>query len=171
MDFAVFPYLKSFLRGQRFNLQELRQEVLNIISRMKPEQLVRILICRVKRWPRRSKKVDFIQCLGNVINFRSDDPGISQYHFAFDKIIPIYALILIIIRILIKKTMNLTKIMVIYILFTFISFYQSLRTTLVNIMNNFFLNLFIQSYCACTNAIFDVSISLKWDTENESQSR
>lgn len=103
MDFAVFPYLKSFLRGQRFNLQELRQEVLNIISRMKPEQLVRILICRVKRWPRRSKKVDFIQCLGNVINFRSDDPGISQYHFAFDKIIPIYALILIIIRILIKK--------------------------------------------------------------------
>jgi hypothetical protein len=32
MDFAVFPYIKSFLRGQRFNdLPELRQEVMNII--------------------------------------------------------------------------------------------------------------------------------------------
>jgi hypothetical protein len=31
MDFAVFPYIKSFLRGMRFNLSELRQVVMNVI--------------------------------------------------------------------------------------------------------------------------------------------
>lgn len=50
MDLAVFPYIESFLRGQRFNnLQELRQEVLNIVSHMKPEQFVRIFDDWVKR--------------------------------------------------------------------------------------------------------------------------
>ena len=53
MDFAVFPYIKSFLRGQRFcDLQDLRQEVLNIISRMRPEQFVQIF----DDWLKRHKK-------------------------------------------------------------------------------------------------------------------
>ena len=44
MDFfAVFPYIKSFLRGQRFDdLPELRQEVMNIILNMKTEQFEKI---------------------------------------------------------------------------------------------------------------------------------
>ena len=43
MDFAVFPYIKSFLRGQRFDdLPELRQEVMNIILSMKTEQFEKI---------------------------------------------------------------------------------------------------------------------------------
>ena len=38
MDFAVFPYIKSFLRGMRFdNLSELRQAVMNVIFHMKTE--------------------------------------------------------------------------------------------------------------------------------------
>jgi hypothetical protein len=38
MDFAVFPYIKSFLRGMRFdNLSELRQAVLNVIFHMKTD--------------------------------------------------------------------------------------------------------------------------------------
>lgn len=40
--------------------------------------------------------------LGNVINFLSDAVGLIQNHFAFNKIIPIYASIMIKIRILIK---------------------------------------------------------------------
>lgn len=40
--------------------------------------------------------------LGNVINFLSDAVGLIQDHFAFNKIIPIYASIMIKIRILIK---------------------------------------------------------------------
>jgi hypothetical protein len=43
MDFAVFPYIKSFLRGMRFdNLSELRQAVLNVIFHMKTDQFVQI---------------------------------------------------------------------------------------------------------------------------------
>ena len=43
MDFAVFPYIKSFLRWQRFDdLPELRQEVMNIILNMKTEQFEKI---------------------------------------------------------------------------------------------------------------------------------
>jgi histone-lysine N-methyltransferase SETMAR len=43
MDFAVFLYIKSFLRGQRFDdLPELRQEVMNIILNMKTEQFEKI---------------------------------------------------------------------------------------------------------------------------------
>jgi predicted Zn-dependent protease with MMP-like domain len=43
MDFAVFPYIKSFLRGQRFDdLPELRQEMMNIILNMKTEQFEKI---------------------------------------------------------------------------------------------------------------------------------
>jgi hypothetical protein len=43
MEFAVFPYIKSFLCGQRFNdLPELRQEVMNIILNMKTEQFEKI---------------------------------------------------------------------------------------------------------------------------------
>lgn len=53
MDFAVFPYIKSFLQGQRFkNLQKMRQGVLNIISRMQPEQFVRIF----QDWVKQNKK-------------------------------------------------------------------------------------------------------------------
>jgi histone-lysine N-methyltransferase SETMAR len=49
MDFAVFPYIKSFLRGQRFDdLPELRQEVMNIILNMKTEQFEKIFDDRVK---------------------------------------------------------------------------------------------------------------------------
>lgn len=40
--------------------------------------------------------------LGNVINFLSDAVGLIQDHFAFNKIISIYASIMIKIRILIK---------------------------------------------------------------------
>lgn len=50
--------------------------------------------------------------LGNVINFLSDAVGLIQDHFAFNKIIPIYASIMIKIRILIKLNTNLTKIIV-----------------------------------------------------------
>jgi hypothetical protein len=42
MDFAVFPYIKSFLRGMRFNLSELRQAVMNVIFHMKTDQSVQI---------------------------------------------------------------------------------------------------------------------------------
>jgi hypothetical protein len=35
MDFAVFPYIKSFLRGMKFdNLSELRLAVMNVIFHM-----------------------------------------------------------------------------------------------------------------------------------------
>jgi hypothetical protein len=50
MDFAVFPYIKSFLRGQRFDdLPELRQEVMNIILNMKTEQFEKIFDDWLKR--------------------------------------------------------------------------------------------------------------------------
>ncbi len=50
MDFAVFPYIKSFLRGQRFDdLPELRQEMTNIILNMKTEQFEKIIDDRLKR--------------------------------------------------------------------------------------------------------------------------
>lgn len=62
--------------------------------------------------------------LGNVINFLSDAVGLIQDHFAFNKIIPIYASIMIKIRILIKLNTNLTKTIVLYILFMSVSFYQ-----------------------------------------------
>ena len=53
MDFAVFPYIKSFLRGQRFDdLLELRQEVMNIILNMKTEQFEKIF----DDWLKRCKK-------------------------------------------------------------------------------------------------------------------
>ena len=43
MDIAVFPYIKSFLRGMRFdNLSELRQAVMNVIFHMKTDQFVQI---------------------------------------------------------------------------------------------------------------------------------
>ena len=49
----MFPHIKSFLRGQKFdNLQELRQEVLNIIFQMKSEQFVHIF----DDWLKRHKK-------------------------------------------------------------------------------------------------------------------
>ncbi|KAK3092613.1 hypothetical protein FSP39_004972 [Pinctada imbricata] len=53
MDLVVFPYIKSFLRGQKFdNLHELRQEVLNITFRMKSEHFVHIF----DDWLKRHKK-------------------------------------------------------------------------------------------------------------------
>jgi histone-lysine N-methyltransferase SETMAR len=52
MDFAVFPYIKSFLRGMRFNLSELRQAVMNVIFHMKTDQFVQIF----HDWVRRHKK-------------------------------------------------------------------------------------------------------------------
>jgi predicted nucleic acid-binding OB-fold protein len=43
MDFTVFPYIKSFLRGMRFdNLSELRQAVMKVIFHMKTDQFVQI---------------------------------------------------------------------------------------------------------------------------------
>ena len=43
MNFAVFPYIKSFLRGMRFNnLSELRQALMNVIFHMKTDQFVQI---------------------------------------------------------------------------------------------------------------------------------
>jgi transposase len=52
-DFAVFPYIKSFLRGMRFdNLSELRQAVMNVIFHMKTDQFVQIFY----DWVRRHKK-------------------------------------------------------------------------------------------------------------------
>lgn len=62
--------------------------------------------------------------LGNVIIFLYDAVGLIQDHFAFNKIIPIYASIMIKIRILIKLNTNLTKTIVLYILFMSVSFYQ-----------------------------------------------
>jgi hypothetical protein len=45
MDFAVFPYIKSFLRGMRFNnLSELRQAVMKVIFHMKKEIVIFIYI-------------------------------------------------------------------------------------------------------------------------------
>jgi hypothetical protein len=53
MDFAVFPYIKSFLRGMRFdNLSELRQAVMKVIFHMKTDQFVQIFY----DWVRRNKK-------------------------------------------------------------------------------------------------------------------
>ena len=53
MDFVVFPYIKSFLCGQRFNdLPELRLEVMNIILNMKTEQSEKIF----DDWLKRCKK-------------------------------------------------------------------------------------------------------------------
>ncbi|CAG2217839.1 unnamed protein product [Mytilus edulis] len=50
MDFAVFPHIKSFLHGQRFDdLPELRQEVMNIILKIKTEQFEKIFDDWVKR--------------------------------------------------------------------------------------------------------------------------
>jgi hypothetical protein len=55
MDFAVFPYIKSFLRGMRFdNLSELRQAVLNVIFHMKTDQFVQIF----DDWVRHKKCVE-----------------------------------------------------------------------------------------------------------------
>ena len=53
MDFAVFPYIKSFLQGMRFNnLSEIRQAVMNVIFHMKTDQFVQIF----DQWVRRHKK-------------------------------------------------------------------------------------------------------------------
>jgi histone-lysine N-methyltransferase SETMAR len=53
MDCAVFPYIKSFLRGMRFNdLSELRQAVMHVIFHMKTDQFVQIF----DDWERRHKK-------------------------------------------------------------------------------------------------------------------
>ncbi|CAC5400441.1 unnamed protein product [Mytilus coruscus] len=53
MDFAVFPHIKSFLRGQRFDdLPELRQEVMNIILKINTEQFEKIF----DDWLKRCKK-------------------------------------------------------------------------------------------------------------------
>ena len=53
MDFAVFPYIKSFLRGMGFNnLSELGQAVMNVIFHMKTDQFVQIFY----DWVRRHKK-------------------------------------------------------------------------------------------------------------------
>ena len=50
MYFAVFPYIKSFLRGMRFdNLSELRQAVMNVIFHMKTDQFVQICDDWVRR--------------------------------------------------------------------------------------------------------------------------
>ena len=54
MDFAVFPYIKSFLQGMRFNnLSEIRQAVMNVIFHMKTDQFVQIF----DQWVRRHKKM------------------------------------------------------------------------------------------------------------------
>jgi hypothetical protein len=72
MEFAVFPYIKSFLCGQRFNdLPELRQEVMNIILNMKTEQFEKIFDDWLKRCKKcvelngegtTSRKVNFYYC-------------------------------------------------------------------------------------------------------------
>ena len=50
MDFAVFPYIKSFLQGMRFdNLSELRQAVMKVIFQMKTDQVAQIFDDRVRR--------------------------------------------------------------------------------------------------------------------------
>ena len=57
-----FPYIKSFLRGQRFDdLPELRQEEMNIILNMKTEQFEKIF----DDWLKRCKKcveLNFYYC-------------------------------------------------------------------------------------------------------------
>lgn len=73
--------------------------------------------------------------MGNVINFRSDAPGIIQYHFAFYEIIPIYVLIMI------SKKSHINQIkhesndnVILYILFNmFVSFLSRVAT---NFMDN-----------------------------------
>jgi histone-lysine N-methyltransferase SETMAR len=70
MDFAVFPYIKSFFRGQRFDdLPELRQEVMNIILNMKMVQFEKIFDDWLKRCKKcvelngdYSRKVNFYYC-------------------------------------------------------------------------------------------------------------
>ena len=62
MDFAVFPYIKSFLRGMRFdNLSELRQAVMNVIFHMKTDQFVQIF----DDWVRRNKK--YVELKGDYV--------------------------------------------------------------------------------------------------------
>jgi histone-lysine N-methyltransferase SETMAR len=63
MDFAVFPYIKSFLRGMRFNLSELRQVVMNVIFHMKTDQFVQIF----HDWVRRHKKC--VELKGDYVEF------------------------------------------------------------------------------------------------------
>ena len=53
MDFAVFPYIKSFLRGKVFtDLPDLRHAIMNVISQMKEEQFSRIF----DDWAKRCRK-------------------------------------------------------------------------------------------------------------------
>jgi histone-lysine N-methyltransferase SETMAR len=53
LDFAVFPYLKSQLRGQRFeNFSELRQETLRVLSTLKQDYFENVY----NKWVARHRK-------------------------------------------------------------------------------------------------------------------
>ena len=95
MNFAVFPYIKSFLRGMRFdNLSELRQAVMNVIFHMKTDQFVQIF----DDWIRRHKKCvelkgDYVEKSNwferltslNVKNFYRCAPGASMLIYKIEK--------------------------------------------------------------------------------------
>ena len=85
MDFVVFPYTKSFLRGMRFdNLSELRQAVMNVIFHMKTDQFVHIFDDWVRRHKQcvelRRKKLNWFEHLTslNVKNCCRCAPGVSM---------------------------------------------------------------------------------------------
>ena len=84
MDFAVFPYIKSFLPGMRFdNLSELRQAVMNVIFHMKTDQFVQIFddwVRRHKKCVERRKKLNWFERLTsfNIKNFYRCAPGVSM---------------------------------------------------------------------------------------------
>ena len=92
MDFAVFPYIKSFLRGMRFdNISELRQAVMNVIFHMKTDQFVQIVDDWVRRHKKcvelRRKKFNWIERLTslNVKNFYRCAPGVSMLIYKIEK--------------------------------------------------------------------------------------
>lgn len=62
MDFAVFPFIKSLLRGQRFaDFTDLQQAVIGIIRKMPQEQFRKIY----DDWIKRSRKC--VDLKGNYI--------------------------------------------------------------------------------------------------------
>ena len=95
MDFAVFTYTKSFLRGMRFdNLSELRQAVMNVIFHMKTDQFVQIF----DDWVRRHKK--YVELNGDYVeksyiglsikNFYRCAPGVSMLIYKFILVVHFY---------------------------------------------------------------------------------
>ena len=77
MNSAVFPYIKSFLRGMRFdNLSELRQAVMNVIFQMKTDQFVQIFY----GWVRRHKKCVEIKVITKLPNSKQSYKGKVKTH-------------------------------------------------------------------------------------------